>query len=491
MTAQTAGTFNVTGYVYSNDINMKPRFINNITVLLDREDANGIATNFGSLTTNLNNTYNLYNVGFNGVFFKQNIPKITTAPAITFVRAYPSLIAPMGDGVSTADAVAVRKHEVGTLLLTNYHQKIAGDVMHEDIINGGVLGIRTNLLPDISTHKYDAWQIGQIVLGNFTPSNSKFASWRFFFDQAVIINPDIYTDPFGILGGGPSSSLSYPNYLWPNPIHPVTNPVATKPLKIPVPSNNLAHDYDFYAIKTGDVNKSIYNSFPLKVIDKKFDIQFNTTSLSHHKKDEIVELSIGINTDVFVSGTQFALKYDANSIELSDGSDINLMHTTHVLENGTIKFAWISPSGKAIDISGEKTLRFKCKILKDLTTFEDIVSVERSILPIEVLDDDINQIENFQFVVNVNKLESNTMDIFPNPCSNYCNVSLNLIKADTYNFSIFNAEGKIIANFDRFLEFGQNTLELSKELERQNGLFILKVSNKSKAFTHSKTFIKN
>jgi len=331
------------------------------------------------------------------------------------------------NGVTTYDLVLMTQHILNVQLFDTPYKFIAGDINN----NGAVTTADVVLLRKL---------ILQIIT-EFPDNNS----WRF-------VDKD---------------------YVFPNPQNPFT-PQFPEFFNI----NNLADDYgnvDFVAVKIGDVNGTAITNATGDTEDRGMTGEL-TFLLDDQKVQagETFEVPFRANNFINLYGYQFAMRFDAADMELTNiemGDLTNLTETNFGLtrlDEGIITTSWDNTKNILHDNNTILfTLTFKANT--DLT-LSDAIRISKSTIPaeayqgtdgstVELLDIGL-QFENQSGVAEVGfELMQNN----PNPFTESTTIGFRLPESGPATLTVYDMSGKILATVSNSYTEGYHEITLSKD----------------------------
>jgi chondroitin AC lyase len=356
------------------------------------------------------------------------------------------------NGVTTFDALLIARHALGIQALNTPYKIIASDVSYDAQVTG-----------------YDIWQIQQLILHNHTEF-SNVDSWE-FVDASHVLNPD----PFSPVG------IPSPDWPWPFP----------QTIEV----NSSTTDFDFVAVKMGDVNCSAINGL-LPPCPEEVKILAEDKA---PRQNDIFTLALRTENFDNIAAYQFALRFDATKLQYQNiqQGDLNRaakpenfnLSTTN---NGLIRTLWLyndasNPAFTVIDTSladYASLFLIQFKALQDIPALSDVINLSADDLPGGAWSDGEdctrNVVMQFMpegFADNRSSEQtdsenlSNKVRVHPNPTTGALSFEITTKIAAENIIQIYSTTGQQVLRKSVYLEKGNNTVPMEDISNWQDGLY--------------------
>ncbi|MBK8563228.1 MAG: T9SS type A sorting domain-containing protein [Saprospiraceae bacterium] len=331
------------------------------------------------------------------------------------------------NGVSTFDLVLISKHILGSTPLGSPYKIIAADAN------------RSN-----SVTTFDLVEIRKLILqinDNF-PNNT---SWRFVPSDFVFPNP---AAPF---------SAPFPEVINENDF-----------------GNNQVLNYDFVAIKTGDVN----NSAAVNLMGQNEERSNGKFALNAEDRQIVKgeQITVDFNAaDLELLGFQFSLNFDVNALEFVDlksgvagDENFGFKH----INKGVLTASWHGAATERKMFS----LVFRAKQQGRLS---DYISINSSLTKAEAYRTNGDLMEVQLAFDTRTELQFALYQNTPNPFSGVTTIGFNLPSAGTGSLTLTDISGKVVKRIEREFVTGYNEIRLTRDELPASGViyYTLKTSN--------------
>ncbi len=331
------------------------------------------------------------------------------------------------NGVTTYDLVLMTQHILNVLPFDSPYKYIAGDVNDNDAVTTA-----------------DVVELRKLILQIVTefPNNN---SWRFVDKDHVFQNPQ-------------------------NPFQP------------PFPEffniNNLANDVDdvdFVAVKIGDVNGTATTNVSGDTEDRGFDGEL-TFILDDQEiqAGETFEVAFRANNFINLFGYQFAMKFEAANMELTDietGELTNLTETNFgltLLDEGIITTSWDNTKNTLHD---NNTILFSLTFKANTNlTLSEAIRISKSTIPAEAYQNaDGNEVELLDIGLQFNNQTAEVAAGFelmqnnPNPFMESTTIGFRLPEAGQATLTIYDLSGKVLTTISNTYTTGYNEITIGKD----------------------------
>lgn len=351
------------------------------------------------------------------------------------------------NGISTLDLVLIQRHLLGISSFNTPYKYIAADINNTQSVSVG----------DIS-------ELRKLILGYYNdfPDNN---SWRFV----------------------PSSQqFSDPNDPWPfEEVVEVDN----------LSGNQMAND--FVAIKIGDISGDARaNGLIGNIIRSGGEITLTTKDVTF-TQGQTFNVEISLPKGAY-HGLQYAIQFDANSIQLVDvqhdsglTSDANLGLTQ--LQNGVIALSWNTVNGSAALIDDVfMTLSFEAindGVLSEILSLNTkTMNAEAYNAHMEVSPLAFNFVDRDGEVI-ASSHDFQLMQNKPNPFDNSTVIGFNLPRTQEATIKILDVTGKIVKEISGMFAKGYNQVEVSKANLRMSGVLYYRLETDDRMATRKMILI--
>ncbi len=333
------------------------------------------------------------------------------------------------NGVTTYDLVLMTQHILNVTPFDSPYKYIAADVNN----NGAVTTA-------------DVVQLRRMILQIITefPNNT---SWRFVDAGHAFQNPQ---NPF---------QPSFPEYFNVNNL-----------------ANNVA-GVDFVAVKIGDVNGTATTNFTAGNDPDDRGLTEELTFVVEDKEvqaGETFEVAFKANNFINLFGYQFALQFDASTLQLADieiGDLTNLTETNFgltMLDRGIITTSWDNSKNILHD---NNTVLFTLVFEANTnTTLSEAFHISKTTIPAEAYQ---NSGDNGTELLDVNLQFNNqsadvgaTFELLqnnPNPFKESTTIGFRLPEAGQATLTVYDLSGKILATISNMYAKGYNEIIIGKD----------------------------
>lgn len=325
------------------------------------------------------------------------------------------------NGVTTLDLIFITRHILGIQLLNSPYKIIAADANRSGTVSTqDVIAIRRLIL----------------TLDSAFVNNT---SWRFIPED----------------------------YVFSDSLHPLVENFPESKIIETLSSDTTVN---FIGVKIGDVNNSA-NSSDLTTLEERNsdEVFLMTTPARRLTKGELVKIPFTGSQPV--NGFQMELKWDPSKLtwlEIPPSSHIDASYFgVNNAATGKLAVSW---NAKQEPECPEMELIFR---VEEDGMLEDMLWVGRNALGSEayVLHPVANaEIRDIALAFTSKMMESNSMQIIPNPFSTNTHVIFSLEKAQTVQIDIFNSEGKLLYTHKRGYNAGQNAWRIDSDMLPATGI---------------------
>lgn len=329
------------------------------------------------------------------------------------------------NGVSTADLVAIQRHLLGRGDLSSPYKLIAADANNTGSISAG-----------------DIAELRKLILG-VTSELQDNDSWRFVPKAHVFTD---VTNPWA--GAGFPEVINYTDLF------------------------NQRMSSDFYAVKIGDVTGDVTVNGAKTNTTRSNDFVTLVANAENFEAGQEVSLTLSAKEMMTLSGYQFTLEFDDNTLEVVD-FESGLLSVTEsnfgFVESGILTTSWNDFGGK--DVEGELfSIIFTAKRSGNLA---DIVQLSSKVTTAEAYDADLNVMPvKLAFKGQDTEAAFALYQNIPNPFAHSTQIGFELPGDMPATLSIYNAVGKVVRIIPIQGQKGQNSINvLQSDLEGSGVLY--------------------
>lgn len=355
------------------------------------------------------------------------------------------------NGITTLDIIVIQKHILGLEILDSPYKVIAADVNNDEKVSGAdIIGLR------------------KLILGVYEqfPAND---DWRFVDKAYTFLNSE-------------------------NPL----NEDFTETYEIQ--SLNADMEIDFVSIKVGDVNSTAKVNFDSQNADTRsaevFTMSANDKAFEVNE-EVVLELTASEATELY--GMQYTMKFNDMYLAFDRIESTRFDMTPNVnfglnrIDQGIVSVS-VSDS-RLMDIDSDEVLfnvyftaNRAGQLSGNVTLNSDVTSAEAYDENLEVMDMSIEfrnnegeEVTSSPFVLYQN---------VPNPFGVTTNISFNLPKSTTVNFSVFDVAGKLVYNTTGLYSKGMNSIELNVADLATSGVLYYQIETKEQTATRKMVVLK-
>lgn len=324
------------------------------------------------------------------------------------------------NGVSTLDLVLIQKHLLGLQTFDSPHTLIAADINRSNSISA-----------------VDLIELRKLILGVFSefPNNT---SWRFLPTTHEF---DDVAEPFGFPEAVNIDSLYISN-----------------------------EELDFYAIKTGDVNKTAQLSYTSgdNVSNRNVDgLEIVTTIVNGQNV-----MSLVATQNASILGLQFGLNVDPlASITTVNSGLAQIANNNYRIQDNKVNVSWDNTNG--IEVTKGDVL---LSIIVDANNGSVNATLDQNWIKAEAYTTDA---ELIGISINTtNELEADggiNLTNTPNPFSESTQISFNMSESATATLSIFDTQGRVISEQTQYFSKGEKSIEVLSTSLKGAGVYYIKL----------------
>lgn len=330
-------------------------------------------------------------------------------------------------GVSTYDILQIQNHILGRKDLQSPWRKLAADVNNDHNITAS----------DIST-------LRKLILGvDYKFKNS--LSWRFVSAT----------------------------YQFPDPYNPWSQPIPDVYSIQQLPGNMMY--LDFVGIKVGDVSQTVWDSAKTAVVRTKETVEFYSSTT---QDDHMV--AIKSMNDLDIQGMQFTLHLDTKIHELADIKPgilsirpSNLGYT--YLNDGIILVSWTAD--QPIHVNKDQVLFYIELQQPTAQKALESIYISSEVLNAEMYNAEQEEV-NVRWSEHSNPLQKEDVVIgtpIPNPFFDMTMIPIEVKKAMTYTYRIFDLNGSLIYTNTELANPGKQYIKIKRQYLNQAGVYTLRV----------------
>jgi hypothetical protein len=315
------------------------------------------------------------------------------------------------NGVSTLDLVLIQRHILGLQSLNSPYKLIAADANNDGRVTAS-----------------DLTEIRKLILGISTGYiNNK--SWRFPIKNQIMDNG--------------------------NPFPYIENVVAT--------INNPNPNYDFVAVKIGDVNGSVVTNINNPSVEGRINSNVvMTVADAVVAAGEVVEIPVTAANFSDVAGFQYTMNLEgASFVGINSGAIEMTANNVGVLSNGVVTMSYAS--NEAVN-ANEGEVLFTLVVRADkATTVSEVLSMSSDVTKAESYNSDL-KVGNVSLSVRTAPVAS--IELFqnePNPWKGQTTVSFHMPVAATATLSVYDVTGKVVTVRNIDAAKGLNSEVFTKE----------------------------
>ncbi len=325
------------------------------------------------------------------------------------------------NGVSTLDLALIQKHILGLQTFESPFTLIAADINKSNSITA-----------------IDLIELRKLILGVYEefPNNN---SWRF---MPTTHEFEDVSDPYGFPESVGIDSLYVSN-----------------------------EQLDFYAIKTGDVNKNAKLSLTSNEISSNRNANGLELVSSIVNGEHIVSLVATQNADLI--GMQFGLSLDAYANVTAVNSGLaSLNNSNYRINNNKVNLSWNDVNGLEVQ-KGDVLLSINVDANTESLNVDldqEWIKAEAYTSSFELLNIDVNN--TFNTAVDADDMNlTNT----PNPFSASTQINFNMVESSSATLSIFDTQGRLISTRVQNFAKGANSVEVMSEDLSGAGVYYIKL----------------
>ncbi|HRD06289.1 MAG: T9SS type A sorting domain-containing protein [Saprospiraceae bacterium] len=330
------------------------------------------------------------------------------------------------NGVSTLDLVLIQRHILGIEKLNSPYLLIAADVNKDQKITAS-----------------DLVELRKLILG-ITDKLSNNNSWR-FVDKGFT-----FADPYNAQAGDIKESYE-------------------------INGLNTDMNVDFMAVKIGDVNGSVVANANNIVSESRSHKALSLVAdVVEFAKGDVVNMNIRAEELTKVSGMQFTLNFDPQTIDVKniEGTALNIGDKNigwNRVSEGVITFSWNKE--EAQEVNEVMTIQF---VANKAGNTADLFNVTSDVTHAEAYNGDMEAMD----VRLRNAGEADGYALFqntPNPFSATTNIQFRLPVASVVNFKVYDVTGKVLKQVNKEFAAGINTITLDKTNLGQGGVLYYQI----------------
>lgn len=333
-------------------------------------------------------------------------------------------------GVSSFDLLLLQKHILGIESLNSPNELMAGDVNRDGALSS-----------------FDLVQMRSLILGQ-TIDWPNSTSWRFY-----------------------DSSIDFESI---DPLSPDVTDYIT------IDDNSVLDEFDFTAIKVGDISITKANEKSMKTSEGNIDV---TIQDQHLKKGRQYDIIIDL-ANMTYSALQLGLIADPSKVQFVN-SEIKDDQGHNSISNTTFKYL-----NTRLDQIGSHQVAFTIRVKEDIL-LSQAISIDDDFSKLWVSDFDLAQEMSLHFKDDIGAQDSITIHPnYPNPFRERTIIPINLSSAQVVTMSLMDAFGAILVKESYQLDSGDHTLSIRDDQLADSGIYYLTIGTSQQSVTKKLVFIK-